>query len=93
MLQSRSGEFREFLERHFRSVTAITPSEFSESLTAEHAVTLFDALPEPISERHDGGFSRDRFLSDEYAGAALCIGSITWRLFGRMGTGGKLDHL
>ena len=93
LLQSRRGEFCGFLAEHFVSVTAVTPDGFSEHLAGSHDVTIFDAVPKPVGNRDEGGFERDRYLADEFSGAVLCIGNVTWRLFGRMGNGRKLDHL
>ena len=92
-IQARAAEFRAFLNEHFATVKVVTPDEYNEAMSDDFDVTIFDAFPNPIGERHQMGAKLPVLISAGFTRPALCIGNVTWRLIGRVGLNRKLDHL
>ncbi len=93
LIKARAGEFRTFLEGHFKKVSVVTPDTYNESMSNDYDVTLFDAPPSPIGEQKRMGVTLPVLLTAGFDRPALSIGAVTWRLIGRVGLNRKLDHL
>ena len=93
LVKSRAEQFRILLEKHFKTVNVVTPNTYTQSMTGDYDVTIFDSLPLPIGEQHLMGTTFPLFLTAEFSRPVLSIGAVTWRLIGRVGLNRKLDHL
>lgn len=87
----RMASWENFLKEYFKKVTVVHADDYTEAMSDDYDVTVFDGLPsQPRTPRHHSSVTRDylsaTYLSEDFDRPALTVGHISDRLTRSLGT-------